>query len=299
MPTPQTVIITGATSGIGRLAAIELAKMGANLGITARSEERALATRAEIQAAAPGTEVDIFLADFTRMDGVRRAGAEIAARYDRIDVLINNAGIHAFQQRITADGHPEMVAVNYFAPWLLTQALLPVLVRTKGARIVKVASEASRRHGTLSLPRDLTDTAPLSARGSSALYGKSKLLDIMFTLELARRIEGTGISANCLDPGFNVTSLGRELGFARPLVWILTRLHLGHPARGAGLIVKLATDQDFAGRSGGYYTVKDTRRIVPVHPGDDPDLQAQLWSDTEQLVGTTQNTTDNWKERDR
>jgi NAD(P)-dependent dehydrogenase (short-subunit alcohol dehydrogenase family) len=285
MPVPSIVVITGATSGLGRLAAIELAKMGAHLGITARSKERANATRAEIQAAAPGTEVDVFLADFTRMDDVRLVGAEIADRYDRIDALINNAGLHAFEQRVTTDGYPEMVAVNYFAPWLLTRSLLPSLTRTKAPRIVNVASEASRRHGTLSLPNDLTDTAPFGARESSRLYGKSKLLDIMFTLELARRIEGTGVTANCLDPGFNVTGLGRELGFAAPLERILTRLHIGDPARGAGLIVKLATDPQFAGQSGGYYTVKDTQRIAPVRPGDDADLQAQLWSDTETLLG--------------
>lgn len=279
-----TIVITGATSGLGRLAAVELAKQGARLALTARDIERANATRAEIQAAAPGTEVDIFLVDLTRVADVRRVGKEIADRYARIDVLINNAGVHAFEQRVTPDGYPEMVAVNYFAPWLLTQELLPNLRRTPGARIVNVASEASRRHGELTLPDDLIDTAPFTARGSSPLYGKSKLLDIMFTLELARRLQGTGVTANCLDPGFNVTGLGRELGFAAPLEKILTRLHIGDPARGAGLIVKLATDPYFTGQSGGYYTVKDTRRLAPVHPGGDAHLQAQLWADTETLL---------------
>ena len=125
-----------------------------------------------------------------------------------------------------------MVAVNYFAPWLLTRELLPTLTKTPGARIVNVGSEASRRHGVLTLPEDLTETTAFTARGSSPLYGKSKLLDIMFTLELARRIEGTGVTANVLDPGFNVTGLGRELGFAAPLEKILTHLHIGDPRRG-------------------------------------------------------------------
>jgi NAD(P)-dependent dehydrogenase (short-subunit alcohol dehydrogenase family) len=284
---PPTVVITGATSGLGRLVAIDLAKRGGRLGITARSQQRADATRREIRAAAPGTEVDIFLADFTRMDDVRRVGAEIAAQFDRVDVLINNAGLHAFEQRITADGYPEMVAVNYFAPWLLTQALLPILIRSGPSRIVNVASEASRRHGTLALPDDLTDIAPFSPRGSSLLYGKSKLLDIMFTLELARRLERTEVTANCLDPGFNVTGLGRELGFAAPLEKILTRLHIGDPGRGSGLIVRLATDPRFTGESGGYYTVKDTRRLSPASPGDDPLAQAQLWAATEAMLAPT------------
>jgi len=280
-----TIVITGATSGLGRIAATELARQGAHLVLTARSAERAEATRADIQAIAPGTETDVFLVDLTRTADVRRIGQEIADRFDHIDVLINNAGVHAFEQRITADGYPEMVAVNYFASWLLTQALLPTLARTPGARIVNVGSEASRRHGILALPADLTDTKPFTARGSSPLYGKSKLLEIMFTLELARRIEGTGVTANVLDPGFNVTGLGRELGFAAPLEKILTRLNIGDPRRGAGLIVKLATEPSFAGKSGGYYTVKNTKRLVPVQPGNDTALQAQLWTDTTRLLG--------------
>ncbi|MCZ9881449.1 SDR family NAD(P)-dependent oxidoreductase [Arthrobacter sp. B2a2-09] len=279
-----TIVITGATSGLGRLAAIELAKQGARLGITARSPERAAATAADIETAAPGTEIEIFIADFARTADVRRVGREIAAHYARIDVLINNAGLHAFEQRITPDGYPEMVAVNYFAPWILTQELLATLKASTGARIVNVASEASRRYGTLTLPSDLTDTAPFTARGSSRLYGKSKLLDIMFTLELARRLDGTGLTANCLDPGFNVTGLGRELGFAARLEKILSVLRIGDPARGAGLIVKLATDPAFAGQSGGYYTVKNTRRLTPVHPGGDSAMQARLWAGTEELL---------------
>ncbi|MFE4952384.1 SDR family NAD(P)-dependent oxidoreductase [Leifsonia sp. NPDC056665] len=284
MPARPTIVITGATSGLGRLAAIELAQQGARLGLTARNAERAESTRAAIRAAAPGTEVDVFLADFTRTADVRRAGAEIAERYDRIDVLINNAGLHAFEQRITSDGFPEMVAVNYLAPWILTQALLRPLGAAGRARIVNVASEASRRHGTLTLPNDLTDTSRFSARGSSERYGKSKLLDILFTLELARRIEGTGITANCLDPGFNVTGLGRELRFAAPLEKLLTRLRIGDPARGSGLIVRLATDPYFEGQSGGYYTVKNTARLVPAHPGGDADTQRGLWEQTEELL---------------
>jgi len=106
----------------------------------------------------------------------------------------------------------------------------------------------------------------------------------MFTLELARRIDGTGVTANVLDPGFNVTGLGRELGFAAPLEKILTRLHIGDPRRGADLIVKLATDPVFARASGGYYTVKKTRRLTPTHPASDTAWQARLWNDTEDLL---------------
>jgi NAD(P)-dependent dehydrogenase (short-subunit alcohol dehydrogenase family) len=277
---PPTIVITGATNGLGRLAAIDLAQRGARLVITARSPEKAERARRDI-----GPHLsDVFFGDFTRLDDVRRVGAEIAGRYDRIDVLINNAGIHAFEPRTTPDGFPEMVAVNYFAPWLLTQALLPALRRAPAARIVNVASEASRRHGTLRIPQDLTETVGFTARGSSEVYGKTKLLDIMFTMELARRLAGSTITANCLDPGFNTTGLGRELRFAGLLERVLTRLGIGDPARGAGLIVALATDPGFAGRTGGYYTVRGTRRISPTPPGDDPEIQTHLWRETRRLL---------------
>ena len=279
-----TIVITGATSGLGRLAALDLAAQGARLVITARSAERAEATREAILRAAPESAVDVVFADLTVMQSVRDAGAEIAERHGNIDVLINNAGVHAFEQRVTVDGLPEMMAVNYLAPWILTRALLPSLLSTPGSRVVTVASEASRRHGTLVLPADLTDTAPFTARGSSPLYGKSKLLDIMFSLELARRLEGTGVTANCLDPGFNVTGLGRELGFAARLEKVLTRLHIGDPSRGAGLIVALATSTDFDGVTGGYFSGAARRRLTPTHPADDPSQRRRLWEITEELV---------------
>ncbi len=286
MNPPPTIVITGATNGLGRIAAVELARQGAHLAITARNEAKAEATRADILAVAPDTEVDIFLADFTRIADTRRVGQDIAARYDHVDVLINNAGIHAFEPRITSDGLPEMVAVNYLAPFVLTGALLPLLEQAPAGRVVNVASEASRRHGTLTLPGDLTDTTPFTARGSSKPYGKSKLLDIMFTMELARRTTGSRVTANCIDPGFNTTGLGRELGFAARLERILTALHIGDPRRGAALIVALASDAKYSDATGRYITVRGHRDIEPTAPGNDPATQAHLWTATEQLLAT-------------
>lgn len=279
-----TIVITGATSGLGRIAAVELARQGARLVLTARNASRAQETVAEIQAAAPSAVVDVVPVDLTVMADVVQAGEAIAARYPSIDVLVNNAGLHAFAQRVTTDGYPEMVSVNYFAPWLLTRALLPALTRTPGSRIVNVASEASRRHGTLTIPGDLTDTMPFTARESSPLYGKSKLLDIMFSLELAQRLHGAPTTVNCLDPGFNVTGLGRELRGAAALEKVLTALRIGDPRRGAGLIVKLATDPAFDGATGGYYTVRNTRALTPVSPADDEGTRGRLWQETEQVL---------------
>lgn len=282
-PSPL-IVLTGATNGLGRIAAGDLVRRGARLAITARSEAKADETRAELLAETPGAEIDVFLGDFTRLADTRRVAAEIAARYDHIDVLVNNAGIHAFQPRVTPDGLPEMIAVNYLAPFMLTNALLPQLRRAPAGRIVTVASEASRGHGTLALPEDLTDTTPFTARGSSESYGKSKLLDIMFSLELASRLGDTGVTANCLDPGFNTTGLGRELGFAAPLERILRALRIGDPQRGADLITALATGAEYEGRTGLYVTARGRREIRPVRPGDDAALQARLWSATEELV---------------
>jgi NAD(P)-dependent dehydrogenase (short-subunit alcohol dehydrogenase family) len=279
-----TIVLTGATSGLGRLAAVDLARRGADLILPARDPEKAAETQQLIRDAAPGASTEVYLADLSQIAEVRRVGREILRDHPRVDVLINNAGLHAFTSRATADGYPEMVAVNYFAPWILTNELLPALSASPEARVVTVASEASRRHGTLTLPDDLMTVAPFTGRQSSEHYGRSKLLDIMFTMELARRVRGTSISAICLDPGFNVTGLGRELRAAVVLERILKVLRVGDPARGAGLIVRLATSPDFAGVSGEYWTARGPKRIDPVAPGNDTDLQRELWDVTERLL---------------
>jgi NAD(P)-dependent dehydrogenase (short-subunit alcohol dehydrogenase family) len=225
----------------------------------------------------------VFFANLAVMDDVRRVGQEIAARYERIDVLINNAGIHAFEQRVTNDGFPEMIAVNYFAPWLLTQALRDVLIRSGPSRIVNIASEASKRHGVLTLPDDLVDTTPFSMLGSSPIYGKTKLLDIMFSQHLARELADTNVTVNALCPGFNVTGLGRELWFAGVLERFLSFFGVGDPRRGAGIIVRLALDPGLAGKTGGYYSV-DAAPLNPVAPGGDAELQKKLWDITKGLL---------------
>jgi NAD(P)-dependent dehydrogenase (short-subunit alcohol dehydrogenase family) len=198
-------------------------------------------------------------------------------------VLINNAGIHAFEQRTTCDGFPEMIAVNYFAPWLLTQALKDVLIRSAPSRVVNVASEASKRHGVLTLPDDLTDTTPFTTLGSSPIYGKTKLLDIMFSQQLARELAGTNVTVNALCPGFNVTGLGRELWFAGILESILNFIGVGDPRHGAGIIVHLAVAPELEGKTGGYYSVNRALQ-TPVAPGGDVELQKKLWDLTEGLL---------------
>ncbi|QZP30543.1 SDR family NAD(P)-dependent oxidoreductase [Pseudomonas sp. DR48] len=279
-----TIVLTGATSGIGQLAAIELARRGAHLVLTARDETKAAATRERIHAAAPDARVDVHYADFSSLDSVAALGLELASQYERIDVLINNAGLHAFEQRVTVDGHAEMLAVNYLAPWLLTNILRDTLVRSSSSRIITVASQASRRSGGLDLERDLFDTAPFTRLGSSKSYSKTKLMDIMFSQELARQLQDTGVAVHCLDPGFNVTGLGRELGFSAWLTRALNWLRIGDPQRGADIIVRLATDSDVSPASGGYFSVKDAEPIRPTPPADNAATCQALWAATSALL---------------
>jgi NAD(P)-dependent dehydrogenase (short-subunit alcohol dehydrogenase family) len=281
---PPVVVITGATSGIGELAAIELARRGVHLVLTARSRERADETISRIRQEAPEALLDVVDADFTDLASTGRAGAEINERFACVDVLINNAGVHTISQRTTVDGLPEMVAVNYLAPWLLTGTVLPALRRARSARVVTVASEASRRHGTLRMPDDLTDTEPFTALQSSPIYGKTKLLDIMFTAVLAERLADTTVSAMCLNPGYNTTGLGRELRFAAPLERILRTLNIGNPHNGAGLIVRIATENGL--KSGGYYSGKTAHLITPIAPANDPATRQRLWQATSELLTT-------------
>ncbi|WP_329088184.1 SDR family NAD(P)-dependent oxidoreductase [Streptosporangium sp. NBC_01469] len=287
MDTRPVIVMTGATNGLGRLAALDLARTGAHLGIIARSGSKADALRREIEQVAPGTPVDVFLADLSLLADVRRSAERIDAHYPRIDVLINNAGLHAFSQRVTSEGFAEMTAVNYLAPWVLTNALRDKLTASAPARIVTVASRASLRTRTIDPFEDLTDTAGFTRRGSGPLYGRTKLMDIMFTQELGRRLEGTGVAVTCLCPGFNTTGLGRELPLARTLEKVLTRLNIGDPRHGADIIVRLATDPAFAGVTGGYFAAKTARPLECPEIGRGEAIQRALWDATAELLHDT------------
>ena len=278
-----TAVITGATHGLGRLVALDLARRGLRLGVVARDPAKVDELRAAI---GPDAIVDAFVGDLSSVADVRRVAADIDARYDRIDVLVNNAGLHAFSQRVTADGIGEMTAVNYLAPWLLTNALRDKLVASAPARVVTVASEAARHAGSLDPVRDLTFTGDYTRRQSAAHYGRTKLMDIMFSQELARRLAGTGVTANCCDPGFNTTGLGRELPFAGALESALRALRVGDPRRGAAIITRLATDPGFETRTGGYFSVRDAKPLECPEPGRSEGKQRELWTATEELAHT-------------
>ncbi|MFD7898487.1 SDR family NAD(P)-dependent oxidoreductase [Streptomyces sp. NPDC059743] len=277
-------VITGATSGLGRIAALDLAGRGYRVGVVARSRAKADALVSELKTVADDVPVDVFHADLGLVSQAHRIGQEIAAHYPRVDVLINNAGLHAFSQRTTAEGFAEMTAVNYLGPFVLTQALTDRLLASAPARIVNVASEASRQARTIAPAEDLRRVDPYTRRESMALYGRTKLMTIMWTQELARRLDATKVTVNCCDPGFNATGLGRDLPGSEVLRRVLNTLRVGDPRKGAGIIVRLAADPAFARTSGGYFSVRDARPLECPEPGRDAGVQKELWEETVALL---------------
>ena len=215
-----------------------------------------------------------------------RSLAEILDRYERIDVLVNNAGIQLSEQRTTSEGLPELIAVNYLAPWLLTSLLRERLVESSPARVVVTASEAHRIGWSADPDTVLTDTSPFGRGGSLREYGRSKLLDVLFTFELARRLEGTGVTANCCCPGIVATGLAGTDNVADRVATTLSRTPLvRRPEQGARVLVRLATDPAFAEKSGRFVSSTPGAGLVPPIPATrDRDLQRRLWERTEELL---------------
>ena len=278
------MVVTGATNGIGQAAAVELARRGNRIGIVGRNPAKANATVELMRASAPDAQVDVFIGNLALMDDVRRVAAEILERYDRIDVLVNNAGIQLYQQQETVDGLPEMVAVNYLAPWLLTSLLRDRLVASAPARVVVTASEAHRIGWTVDPDTILTDLGPFG--NAIRAYGKTKLLDVLFTLELAEQLEGTGVTANCCCPGMVATgltgtgNLTDRIGRALSHTFLIRR-----PDQGARVLVRLATDPAFGTRTGEFVSSTPGARFLPTMPSvRNVALRRRLWSATEAVV---------------
>ncbi len=286
MSEPRTVVITGSTNGIGEAAAIELARRGDRIGLVARNPQKAEATVAKIKDAAPAATTDVFIGDLALMKDVRSLAAEIDDRYERIDVLVNNAGIQLERQRETSEGLPEMVAVNYLAPWLLTSLLQEKLVASAPARVVVTASEAHRIGWNIDPETILTDTSPFGRGRLLSAYGKSKLLDVLWTLELADRLAGTGVTVNCCCPGMVATGLAGSDTFADRLGRRLSSTPLmRRPEQGAKVVVELATDPEYATKTGEFVSSTPGAKLVPSIPSvGDVELRHRLWQVTEELL---------------
>jgi NAD(P)-dependent dehydrogenase (short-subunit alcohol dehydrogenase family) len=272
----EVCVVTGATSGIGKATATALARLGAQVVLVGRDRGRGEATAAEV-AAAGALLPRLEIADLASMAQVRALAGRLGA-LERIEVLVNNAGLMAGQRRVTADGFDEVFAVNHLAPFLLTSLLLGQLTAAAPARVITVTSGA---HTGARL--DLDD--PQLERGWDGwrAYANSKLANILFTRELARRLEGTGVTANCAHPGVVRTRFGREARLPMRAAVTLGRPFMLSPQRGASTIVYLATSPEVAGASGGYY-VKRQRREPSAAARDDATAQ-RLWQLSEELTG--------------
>jgi retinol dehydrogenase-12 len=281
-----TIVITGATSGIGRATARALAGRDVRLGLVARNPVKADDTRRAILAARPDAEVDLFIADLSLLAQVRRVARELDAALDRIDVLVNNAGIQTQGPQLTTEGIDEMLSVNALAPFLLTNLLVDKLRASAPSRVVNVASEAHRLGWSVDVG-DLDHLGGYRSPGAIAAYGKTKLLDILFTFELARRLEGTGVTANCLCPGLVATDLSWHQPAITRLAYALSRTPLvRHSDQGARMSVRLAADPKLDGVSGKFFTSTTAMKPVPDMPAlRDVDLQGRLWAAMEIRCG--------------
>jgi NAD(P)-dependent dehydrogenase (short-subunit alcohol dehydrogenase family) len=274
----KTCVITGATSGIGLAAAEALAGRGASLALVGRDRSRGEAALARVRAAAPGVGATVHYADLTRLAEVRRLGAELLATHPRIDVLVNNAGALFQQREVTEDGLERTFALNHVAYFLLTQLLRERLAASAPARVVSVASRA--HEGAV---LDLEDLNLERGYSGWTAYRRSKLANILFTRELARRLAGTGVSANCLHPGFVASRFGDNN--RGPFGWgmrLAKRLAAISEQRAAETIVFLASDPSVAGTTGGYFA--DSRPATPSAAAQDDRTAARLWEISAKLV---------------
>jgi NAD(P)-dependent dehydrogenase (short-subunit alcohol dehydrogenase family) len=244
--TDKTIVITGATSGIGEVAADRLAAKGARIVFVARDRARGEETLRHLRAVAPGAEHAAYYADLSRLAEMKRVGAEIAAAEPAIDVLINNAGAAFMNRQVTEDGFEMTFAVNHMAYFVLTNLLRPSI--RKGGRIVSTASGAHR-----GAQLDFDDLQSARHYSGFAVYGRSKLCNILFTRELARQLQGSGITANSLHPGFVATRFGSHNGGLFAFALGLAKNFALSPEQGAETIVYLASSPAVENVSGLYF----------------------------------------------
>jgi NAD(P)-dependent dehydrogenase (short-subunit alcohol dehydrogenase family) len=275
----KTVLITGGTSGIGLAAAEELAARGARLGIVARDAKKAAAATERIRdRGGPDTEVEVFLADLSSLAAVRGLADEVLQRYPRLDALVNNAGAVNMKRHLTVDGFELTWAVNHLAAFLLTTLLLDRLRDSAPARVVTTASDAHRLAS--GIPFDDIN-AERSYRGFGR-YGLTKLANILFTAELARRLEGSGVTATCFHPGFVASRFNHNNGPLMRFAMSLSRPAARSPRKGAQTLVWLLDSPDVAGQTGGYYV--DCHLAAPSKAASDEAAAQQLWELSEEQI---------------
>ena len=276
----KTCLITGATSGIGRSSALGLASLGAKLVLLCRNPLRAQETRAEIAARTGNTDVEILIADLASLGEVRRAASQFLATGSALHVLLNDAGVVQMKRSETVDGLETTFAVNHLAPFLLTNLLLERIVASAPARIVNLSSDAHKLGGAL----DFDDLGARQSYSVVAAYGRSKLANLYFTYELARRLAGTGVTVNAAHPGAVRTELGQNND--APILKFLTGLvrpFFRSPERGAETSIWLCSSAQVAGVTGGYFADCKEHKAHP--RAHDRVAARRLWAESAKLVG--------------
>jgi NAD(P)-dependent dehydrogenase (short-subunit alcohol dehydrogenase family) len=277
----RVCLISGATNGIGKATALALARLGATVIIVGRNTAKTESTVAEIKELSGQHSISGIVGDLSSMAEVRRVAAEFKQRYDRLHVLVNNAGGMFATRQETVDGYEMTFALNHLAYFLLTNLLLDVLKRSAPARVVNVASVAHRRARL-----DLDDLQSRKGYGGPAgfnAYAQSKLANVLFTYELARRLQGTQVTANVLHPGVVATGITRVDGGVVGLLMRIQDHFAITPEQGAQTVVYLASSPDVEGVTGQYF---EKCKAVPSSPASHNETTArQLWQISEQLTG--------------
>ena len=275
----RVVVITGATSGIGQVAAERLAGMGARMVLVARDKARGEATLVRLRERAPGAAHSIHYADLSRLAEMKRVAAEIAAAEPRIGALINNAGALFSSRHVTEDRLELTFALNHMAYFLLTHGLRERLLASAPARVVNTASDAHKRANL-----DLDDLQSANGYSGFKAYGRSKLANILFTRDLARRLAGTGVTANCLHPGFVATRFGDQSGgFVSYAIRFWKKMFAISSEEGAETLVYLASAPEVANVSGAYFY--KCRPATPTKEAQDDAAAQRLWIESAKLAG--------------
>jgi len=277
----KSVLVTGGTGGIGKATAIGLAALGARVGITGRDPARTEAAAAGIRSTPGSPAVDAFAADLSVQAGVRRLAAQVLDTYPRLDVLVNNAGGFWAHRHVTADGLEHTFALNHLAPFLLTSLLLGRLTASAPARVITVSSGAHAK-GRI----EFDDLQGERNYAGQRAYSQSKLANVMFTYELARRLDGTGVTATVLHPGVVRTSFGADDQAAYLAVMIgVARLFMKTPAQGAGTPIYLASAPEVEGITGRYFVNRKPKTSSKA--SYDTTAAARLWQASADLAGLT------------
>jgi Dehydrogenases with different specificities (related to short-chain alcohol dehydrogenases) len=275
----KVCLITGASSGIGKATSIELAKLGATVAIVCRTEEKCEKTAKEIIEKTKNENIIPFVADLLSQKQIRNLAEEVNSKLNRLDVLINNAGSYFPKCTLTEDGIESTFALNYLAPFLLTNLLLNKLIESRPSRIINVSSSAHFSAKTI----DFDSVFCKGKYNGYKAYAQSKLALTIFTYELSRKLKDKGVTVNCMHPGAVRTSLWSKTGAIKPLA-ILASFFMRSPEKGAETIVYLASSEDVANITGKYFFDKREEKSSAV--SYDVELAKHLWEFSERLTNT-------------